>query len=180
MESQQIVNSISWLGETWGFWIQTGAFVLSALAAVAVIAINGRQNRKRATIDLILHQKSDSELRENTRKVWALADTNGTFAALAADTKSEDCTSILRVLNSHEFVALGIRKRAFDENIYKMSQYSNVMKVWEASDGFIREIRNLEKKPTLFQELEWLASRWERNPISTVKNRPAWKFWKGD
>ena len=180
MESQQILKAIGWFGETWGFWIQTGAFVLSALAAVAVIYFNGRQARKRATIDLILHQKNNQELLDSTRKVWSLAKSNGTFAALAQDTESEDCICILRVLNSHEFVALGIRKRAFDENIYKMSQFSNVMKVWSASDGFIREIRSKEQKPTLFQELEWLTTKWEKAPIAQVKNRSSWKFWRSD
>lgn len=178
MEPQHIVKTIGWLGETWGFWIQTGAFLLSAIAAVAVIYFNGRQSRKRATIDLILNQKNNSELRQSTRKVWDLEKENGTFAALARDTSSEDCICVLRVLNSHDFVALGIRKKAFDENIYKMSQYSNFMKIWNASDGFIREIRTIEKKPTLFQEIEWLANRWEKGPIHKVKHHHPWQFWK--
>lgn len=177
MDTQQIVKSVGWLNETWGFWIQTGAFVLSAVAAVAVIFSNGRQARKRATIDLILHQKRDETLIANTRLVWSLAEKNGTFAALAADTSSPNCKSILQVLNNHEFIALGIRKKAFDEGIYKMSQYSNVMKVWEASDGFIREIRSKEKKPTLFQDFEWLTTRWEKAPITKIKTQPFWKFW---
>lgn len=178
--NQQTSDAIGWLGETWGFWVQTGALVLSALAAVAVIYFNGRQARKRATIDLMLHQKNNQQLLADTRKVWELAEQNGTFAALAKDTKSEECSHILRVLNGYEFVALGIRKRAFDENIYKMSQFSNVMKVWKASDGFIREIRSREDKPTLFQELEWLILRWEKNPIHKVTDHPAWKFWNSD
>lgn len=171
-------DKITWLGESLGFWIQTGAFVLSAVAAVLVIYFNGRLARKKATIDLILHQKRDTDLLESTRKVWALADKNGTFATLAQDTSSEDCKCILKVLNNHEFVALGIRKKAFNENIYKMSQCSNVMKVWRASDGFIREIRARESKSTLFQEFEWLATRWDRAPISKISHRPWWKVWE--
>lgn len=178
MEPQQILKSIGWFGETWGFWIQTGAFVLSAVAAVVVIYFNGRQARKRATIDLMLHQKNNHKMLEDLRKVWALADETGTFAALARNTKSNECACIFRVLNDYEFVALGIRRRAFDGKIYKMSQYSNVMKVWDASDGFIREIRAIEGKPTLFQELEWLIGEWQQSPISLVKNRRSWHFWK--
>lgn len=171
MDGQQSIEIISWLGESLGFWIQTGALVLSAIAAVIVIYLNGKQARKRATIDLMLHQKNNKQLLEDTRSVWDLATTKKTFAALAADTNSEECSCILRVLNGYEFVAVGIRKRAFDEEIYKMSQYSNVMKIWKASDGFIRDIRAMEDKPTLFQELEWLISRWENDPIHTVKRR---------
>lgn len=161
-------KAIGWLGESWGFWIQTGAFSLSALGAIAVIYFNGRQSRRRATIDIILHQKSDKDFLDSTKKVWELAEKNGTFAALAKDTQHADCRSILRVLNNHEFVALGIRKKAFDQKIYKMSQYSNVMKVWNASDGFIREIRAIEQKETLFQELEWLAKKWKKKPIKNI------------
>ncbi|NLV87527.1 MAG: DUF4760 domain-containing protein, partial [Clostridiales bacterium] len=51
---------------------------------------------------------------------------------------------------------------------YKISQYSNVMKVWNASDGFIREIRAIEQKETLFQELEWLAKEWKKKPIKNI------------
>ena len=179
MDPQQALKSIGWLGETWGFWIQTGAFVLSALAAVAVIYFNGRQARKRATIDLMLHQKNNHNMQIELRKVWALADKDGTFASLAKDIKSDDCACIFRVLSEYEFVALGIRKRAFDGNIYKMSQYSNVMKVWNASDGFIREVRALEGKPTLFQELEILIDDWNKDPITLLKSKRRWQLWKG-
>lgn len=170
-------DKLYFLGETLGFWIQTGAFVLSAMAAVLVIYVNGRLARQKATIDLILHQKRDMDLLESTRKVWSLAANNGTFATLAQDTSSDDCKCILKVLNNHEFVALGIRKRAFNENIYKMSQCSNVMKVWNASDGFIREIRAKESKPTLFQEFEWLANRWDEEPIRKLHRKRWWKGW---
>lgn len=173
-EVEQSVKAVAWLGETWGFWIQTGAFVLSAAAAIAVIYFNSRQARRRATIDLILHQKGDAVLLENTRIVWELAEKNGTFAQLAKETSSAECKAVLKVLNNHEFVALGIRMNAFDQKIYKMSQYSNVMKVWNASDGFIRELRCLEGKHTLFQELEWLANQWDNKPIVKIKHQ---KFW---
>ena len=153
---------------------------MSALAAVAVIYFNGRQARKRATIDLMLHQKNNHIMQNELRKVWALADKDVTFASLAKDLKSDDCACIFRVLSEYEFVALGIRKRAFDGNIYKMSQYSNVMKIWNASDGFIREVRSLEGKPTLFQELELLIDEWHKKPITQIRNKRAWHFWNRD
>ncbi len=58
MECQQIAKAIGWLGETWGFWIQTGAFFLTAIGAIAVIYYNGKQARLRALIDLVVHQKT--------------------------------------------------------------------------------------------------------------------------
>ena len=46
----QAVKTVGWFGESWGFWIQTGAVFLSAIAAVAVIYYNGKQARLRALI----------------------------------------------------------------------------------------------------------------------------------
>lgn len=62
MECHEVVKSIGWLGETWGFWLQTGAFLLSAFAGVFIIYHNGKLAKIRALIDLIIHQKSDKEL----------------------------------------------------------------------------------------------------------------------
>lgn len=161
----QPIKSLGWLGETWGFWIQTGAFVLSALAGVAVIYYNGKQGRLRATIDLIIHQKSDKALLACVDQVYKLSGSKVQFSNYASDHDSEEFKCILKVLNNHEFIALGIRQKTFDENIYKKMQYSNVMKVWRSSAGIIGEIRNSQGIQTLFQEFEWLAKRWEKNPL---------------
>lgn len=158
-----------------GFWIQTGAFVASALAALWLIRSNHGLERRRATIDLILRQKADQRLLRDTRKLWDLSDeSSASIAALVADTSQEDCRQVLRVLSSHEFVALGIRKKAFDERIYQMSQHSNVMKVWSSAQGFIYDLRNKEQKQTLFQEFEWLARRWEKKPIKRLEADKKW------
>ncbi|WP_180297576.1 hypothetical protein [Snodgrassella alvi] len=42
------------LGESYGFWVQTGAVILSAITAVYVIYLNGKRERRRTTIDLII------------------------------------------------------------------------------------------------------------------------------
>lgn len=44
-------------GETLGFWVQTGAIVLSAIGAIAVIWHNGKTAKRRATIDLIIAEQ---------------------------------------------------------------------------------------------------------------------------
>lgn len=161
----QPIKSLGWLGETWGFWIQTGAFVLSALAGVAVIYYNGKQGRLRATIDLIIHQKSDTQLLACIEQVYKLSLNKVQFSKYANDHDSEEFRCILKVLNNHEFIALGIRQGTFDEEIYKKMQYSNVMKVWASSAGIISEIRNTQNIQTLFQEFEWLAQRWRNSPL---------------
>ena len=166
-ECQHAIKSIGWLGETWGFWIQTGAFFLSALAGIAIIYYNGKQARLRALIDLLVHQKTDSELIEATKFVNALHLSKEAWSKHI----EPDCEArkhILLVLNNQEFIAVGIRLRAFDEKTYKDMQCSNILRLWDASKGFIAEVRRDAKKDTIFQDFERLAKRWAKDPIRQI------------
>ena len=165
--TQEVAKSIGWLGETWGFWIQTGAFLLSAVAGVAVIYFNGKQARTRALIDMLTHHKSDKDLVEATRRVNAL-HSNGGRLSHHVDKDSDERKSILKVLNTQEFIAVGVRMKAFDEDVYKEMQCSNVLRLWSASKGFITELRESDKAPTIFQDFERLATRWEKKPIKKI------------
>lgn len=167
MECQQIVKTVGWLGESWGFWIQTGAFFLSAIGAIAVIYYNGKQARLRALIDLIVHQKTDKELVEATRRVNALHG-GGQPWTNHLTPACQERKDILLILNNQEFIAVGVRLGAFDENTYKQMQCTNVLKLWEASKGFLEEIRREHSKDTLFQDFEKLALRWKKKPIKQI------------
>lgn len=166
-DCQQVAKSIGWLGESWGFWIQTGAFFLSAIGAIAVIYYNGKQARLRALIDLIVHQKADKELVEATRRVNALHK-KGEPWTKHLDPECQERKDILLVLNNQEFIAVGVRLRSFDEVTYKQMQCTNVLRLWEASKGFIVEMRTEAKKDTIFQDFERLALRWKKLPIKQL------------
>ena len=158
-------TKIVWLGESIGFWIQTGAFLLSALAAVWVIRHNGVMARRRSTIDHIIHQKSDKDLLDAIQIVYGLHDNKIPFSNYLSNLDSVECKAILKVLNNHEFVALGIRRRAFEECIYKELQYSNFVKVYNSAAGIVAELRKSRDTQTLFQEFEWLIKRWKKSPL---------------
>lgn len=168
MEGQEIAQTVRWLGETRGYWVQTVAFLISAIAAVLVIYYNGRQARVRALIDLIVQQKMDAELIEATRRVLALKQNGSRLTEHLAE-DSQTRKDILRVLNNQEFIAVGIRMKAFDEKVYKQMQCTNVIRLWDVSRGFIHEIRGVDERETLFQDFERLACRWQERPIKKVK-----------
>lgn len=158
-------DAAQFLGESIGFWVQTGAVFLSAVAAVYIIYHNGKLAKRRALIDLIIQQKSDEKLIEATREVYALSKAGNHLSQLVDSDKE---STILRVLNNQEFIAVGIRTGAFDEGVYKESQCSNVLKLWTATSGFIQEVRKIDGKNTIFQDFERLAKRWEKNPIKKL------------
>lgn len=154
-----------WLGQPWGFWVQTGAFFISAVAAVAVIWHNGTLARRRATIDVVTHQKNDRELKDALSVILAYHRENKSLTPFIADKTGVEGQAIRLVLNNHEFVCLGIRTGAFDEKMFKRMQHYNYMRTWEACCAVVHEIRRMEKKDTIFQEFEWLATRWKRKPL---------------
>ena len=154
------------LGETIGFWIQTGAVTLSAIAAVLVIGHNGRMARRRATIDLIIGLEKDEEYNQKYASVSKLIKNNACLVNYAdyIDQEHDDLENVRFVMNRLEFIAQGIRKNAFEEEIYKDLNYSNYLKLWNAVKPLIMEIRRINgNKETLFQEMEWLANRWQKS-----------------
>lgn len=160
-----------WLGESIGFWIQTGAVVLSAVAAVIVIWFNGMALRRRATIDLIIELERDVEYNTKYTSVSKLIKKNESFVNYAEylDKEHEELENVRFVMNRLEFIAQGIRKKAFEEKIYKDLNYSNYMNIWNAVKPLIMEIRRCNNnKATYFQEMEWLACRWEKKPIKKI------------
>lgn len=163
MGHQDAVKILLWFGESIGFWIQTGAFLLSALAAVWVVHHNGAMAKRRATIDHIIHQKSNQALLDAIHIVYKLHEDKAQFTNFLSHPDSDECKAILKLLNNHEFIALGIRRNAFEERIYKELQFSNFMKVYNSAAGIIGEIR--KAAPMAFQEFEWLIKRWEKNPL---------------
>lgn len=161
------VKAVGWLGETWGFWIQTGALFASVVAAIWLIIHNGKQARMRALIDLIIQQKSNKDLYEAIQLVYRLAE-NGKPLSSMVENDTEERRKILVVLNNQEFIATGIRMGAFDGKLYKQMQCSNVVKLWNAASGFVHELRKIDNKNTIFQDFERLAQKWEKTPIKKI------------
>lgn len=159
-------QTIELLGESIGFWVQTTAIVVTGATAIWSIRANGKSSRHRATIDLLLAQKTDESLIQ-AKKVMAALHENDEFTALACKDKNKDPkrASILVILNNYEFIALGIREGALDEKIYKRAYCSMLMRDWEAMKPFVMELRRQNNMPTLFQEFEYLAAKWKKKPL---------------
>ncbi|MNO23684.1 hypothetical protein D3C76_134900 [compost metagenome] len=178
MEATSAQEGAQYLGESIGFWIQTAVILLGAVAAVATIYTNGMLSRRsishneklarqRATIDLLLQQRTDHNLIESKKAVGTIHSNGGDFTSLATKDKAQDenRSHILAIINNYEFIALGIREGALDESIYKRAVYSQVVRDWGAMRPFIMELRRQNGRNTLFQEFEVLAKRWENEPL---------------
>ncbi|SUV40760.1 DUF4760 domain-containing protein [Avibacterium paragallinarum] len=166
-------ETVKILGESYGFWVQTGAVLLSAIMAVLAILHNGRMARKRTTIDVLLQENQDKELIAAKFTVFNLArDANNSFVDIyfkEKEKQSDTYKQITMLLNRYEFIAQSIHNKAFEEKIYKQMQYTNITRMWDRLCPLIYEIRQRQNSSTFYQEFEWLATRWKKKPLKAYK-----------
>src|SRR5216684_7135881 len=86
-----VEKAIWWLGETKGFWVQTGALFASAIGALWIVRSREKSERKRATVDLVLQQWSDDELIKAKREFRKLIDSGkGNLARFISEKESPE------------------------------------------------------------------------------------------
>ena len=161
-----IAEPYRWLGESVGVWIQTAILAVSAGTGIWVIKSHGDQERRRATVDLIVDQRRDAELIAARLVVKALHDREASnYARYLDSTDSEEYKAIMLTLNAYEFVASGIREKAFSEAVYKRLRCSTLIRDWESFQAFVIEFRKQKSRKTFFQDFEWLYKRWTQQPL---------------
>ncbi|WP_253844432.1 DUF4760 domain-containing protein [Faucicola atlantae] len=171
----------AFLGESWGFWLQTSIYVIQTLiflvtAVIAFFTLNRseRMARKRATIDLVLAENQDDKFRDIKEKFGMMRLNGDNFTALAmpCTTTEEEATkvhadkkeTVITILNQYEFIASAIFEDALDEDLYKRMKKGVVVRDWETLKPFVMELRSRNKRPKIFCEIERLANRWQENP----------------
>lgn len=180
--AQEEAAALMYFGQSIGAWIQTGAIVLSAFYAGRQVRMlreqtstHEQQARRRATVDMVVHEQQDPTLRAARQKYAALRDKFGSLTQFACQPQSEhpeENEAILAVLNSYEFMAIGIREGAFDEGIYKRMKKSLIVRDWENLSGYALEMRKKLKRERLFIEFEKLAKQWDEE--DRVFNLPSY------
>lgn len=148
--------------------IQTSAIVITGIAAIWTLRSNSKLSRHRATIELLLAQRTDERLikaKQEMSKMHLNQDLSITSLACKGMEENENRQYVLIILNNYEFISVGIREKALDEKVYKRAQHSTLIRDWKATKAFITELRTQNNIPTLFQEFEYLYNRWAANPL---------------
>ncbi|OOR98199.1 DUF4760 domain-containing protein [Haemophilus paracuniculus] len=128
-----------------------------------------KQHKQKSTIDLLISNNSNAFLRERRQKYMQMRDKGENFTALAClldknatptQEQSEKNFIVLDVLNSIEFICVGIAEELFDEAVYKRMSRSSVLKDWNTLKPYIMEIRRINSNDRIFCEFEKLATKW--------------------
>lgn len=133
---------------------------------------NRQDNRKQATLQLILHQRANKELNQAIDLMAKLAreqQKQNEFADLSSfldKFETPEREAILMVLNYREFVAVGINTGVIHEEIYKRAYYNLMLRDWRYLANTVNAIRNSPTgKPTNFKDFEMLAKRWQKKKL---------------
>jgi hypothetical protein len=149
----------------------TGAItaIVSAIVAFFAFRYTRAANRRRATLDMVMKTLLDDTVQDSFTKFRELIrkndDTTDCFKlaslGLPEAKGTPDRRTMLRALNIYELMALGIKRKIFDEAFYKRWHHNQFMMDIEGCRDFIEELQ--KTKSTLFCEASLLYSKWEKN-----------------
>lgn len=143
------------------------ATVYLALFANRQIADQRLHHKQEATVELLISNNNNAFYREQRKEFLEMRRQGENFTALACrvnekggDHEGKNST-VLAVLNSIEFICVGIKEGIFDEAVYKRMSRSSVINDWHTLKPYIMELRRINgNNPKLFCEFEWLAEKW--------------------
>lgn len=141
------------------------AIFISILSPIIGFYINSarqtRIGRVRATFELLNNTHSNTQ---HAEKLASLAPHIRSNAQINKEfLKHEQHQDALRyILNYYEQVSLGIRKKNLDENIALLSERGTIITLYKFAESYISQIRAARRRPSIYENLEWLAQRWAK------------------
>lgn len=129
-----------------------------------------KQHKQKATIELLINNSNNAYYRKRRKSYMKMRDGGLNFTSLACSlekhAEATDETNrqnfiVLDILNSIEFICVGIKENLFDEAVYKRMSKSSVITDWNTLKPYIMELRRIKNNNNkLFCEFEWLAEKW--------------------
>lgn len=150
-----------------GPWLQAGAIVLSFVTALVVALITRSSNqsiaRKKSTIDLIVLEQTNQKFLDDRRQFRVLREA-GRLEQWADPEKKLDPSRavVINILNSYEFVAVGIKNGAYCEQTYKDWCRTTFVKDWVQLGAFVSALRSHLNGDgaKIYAEYAALATKW--------------------
>ncbi|MDE9527880.1 DUF4760 domain-containing protein [Xenorhabdus bovienii] len=168
-------NSIV-LSEGWQYAVAVAqivgacAVVLGVIVAIVAIISNARTAKKSQTARFLFESKSDLGFLEGHKAIRKIHESHQSFNKYAkgddlTNDEAEDRRSIHYFLNFFERAAISIQHKTYDEAMLKKTLYSAAVKNYDIVEPFIKALREKFNSQTYYQEYEWLAKRWQKEPL---------------
>lgn len=151
--------------------------LVSAVTALGFYLYTKSSNKKRATLDMILGNLRDSDVRENYdsfRDLMLRHKCKGThkefdLTALADDAMIGDSNRrcITKQMNLYELTSIGIRTGLLDEGYYKRWYHKQFIKDYEDAKSFIDQMQ--KQSPTSYCECKYIYEKWKKSGHAEAK-----------
>jgi hypothetical protein len=143
--------------------------VLAGVIVAIVSVVTARTlARKKQTADMLFASRSDETLQLGLRHIREYSTGSSNIRALV-DVESDEVASIKYVLNHFETLSVGIQSGIYDEGMIKKSWCNMICDAHKWATPLIDEIRTKRARPTVLQELDWLAKRWNDSTLERRK-----------
>ena len=152
----------------------SSAVVAAAIAVWGVVSQRAIA-RRRATLDYISRQESDSDIIKARKQFIELAKAEGGLAPWADESKekTEETSNIRITLNEMELICIGIQKGVIDYEMYEWWNKSGTISYWTHGAPFIFALRARLNNGAVYHEFEQLVN-WLKDERMPKRNR-----WRG-
>jgi len=138
---------------------------LALIVAIFTVYITLKTNRaiarRKATIDFLLTKQTNEWMLKQRQQFIKLRQSQTLMNWVArAQSDSDEQRAILVVLNSAEYVAIGILNDTFDESLYKDAFRTTYVQDWMDLKPFVKALRSANQAPDAFIKMEGMAQKW--------------------
>lgn len=144
----------------YGSYLQVGAIIVSIIVATVIVKTHRSIARKRAILDFIVHEQTDQDMIK-ARKTFVKLKKTGNLVQYATENNvaKDQTTTIRAILNIYELAAIGIKKGAYDEEIYKDWCRTTAVRDWIAVKEFVKAAQG-NFNSEIYVEFQALAIKW--------------------
>ena len=143
--------------------VPTAILIAALLATLGWLYTTRRQwdlSRRQHTFNALLTMGFSKEFLELFEEIAPAIRSN----SLSPPLDDRKATELMTILNHYEFLAAGIRNGDIDEKLLRDSEGGTIIGLVEASQDYIKDIRQIRNRNTVYEHLDWLYRRWKSNP----------------
>lgn len=158
-------------------WVRGAAILTGVVVAVLSVLSAKAIARKKQSADLLLSNKSDQNLVAGLRCLTEIYNSKTENVQSLADSDqatTDKAKNIRHVLNHWEHISVGIQAKIYDEDMLHRAAYNTLISLHQRARPFIEKIRDDSQRPTVYQEVEWLAARWAEKGAPKKNNHSRW------
>lgn len=148
--------------------------IFSSAVAIGSTFFIVRGNRKTAAMtnatNVVREIGQDLMVQEGLRYIrnWHKEGNKASIGCLSGncdEDMKDQKAAIFHVLNQYEKLAVGINNGIYSEKVVKESSAGTIIHLYSVTKPLIDVCRTTSSRPTIWQEIEILAKKWDKKPL---------------